>query len=271
MRDPRAPQSPPPAAHPHELLAGLVDGTLSPRELAEARAHLEVCERCRMEVEAAERARAALAGLPQLDVSWDVSRPAIEQARRRRGRRPSRLLAGVGAAVAAAVVGVFAWSALHGGGGHPAATSAEGSPSASDQRRAPVAGGSDKVPLIVTSTDFDAQSVERLAGTASRSVQRNMLGANEAPAPFTPSGVAAPAPEASTPAVRNAIRCLARAANLPPTEVPRTIIQARFDGRPALIGVYVQHKRAGQPNRVTVRVASSTGCVLLHRTSTTPG
>jgi anti-sigma factor RsiW len=52
--------------HPDELLAGYVDGTASPQDLAAAEAHLATCEECRAEVALARRARAALRQLPRL-------------------------------------------------------------------------------------------------------------------------------------------------------------------------------------------------------------
>ncbi|HXF58014.1 MAG TPA: zf-HC2 domain-containing protein, partial [Actinomycetota bacterium] len=56
-----------PPGHPEELLAGFVDGTASADERALVERHLAACERCRLEVELAARARAALAALPELE------------------------------------------------------------------------------------------------------------------------------------------------------------------------------------------------------------
>ncbi len=65
---------------PDELLAAHLDGTLSPTEREAADAHLEVCARCRGDLELAEGARAALRALPtELRPPTDIAAAVREE------------------------------------------------------------------------------------------------------------------------------------------------------------------------------------------------
>ena len=55
------------SAHPDELLAGFVDGTLPAEERASVERHLAECARCAEEVSLAAEARSALRALPLLE------------------------------------------------------------------------------------------------------------------------------------------------------------------------------------------------------------
>ena len=69
------------SAHlPDELLAAHLDGALSPTDREAADAHLDVCARCREELELAEWARAALRALPaELRPPTDIAAAVAEE------------------------------------------------------------------------------------------------------------------------------------------------------------------------------------------------
>src|SRR5437763_16956423 len=76
-----------PGAHPDELLADYVGGSLEAAQRREVERHLSSCAACREDVALAGRARAALGALSELEVPVGVTRPVVEGAR---PRRPSR-------------------------------------------------------------------------------------------------------------------------------------------------------------------------------------
>ena len=95
------------SAHLGDLLSALADGELNWAEEAEARSHLAGCAGCAAELVAVERVRAALRGLPQIDLPTLV----VERARFAT-RRPPRFAAAVAAVAAAAAAVVFAVAPL---------------------------------------------------------------------------------------------------------------------------------------------------------------
>ena len=65
---------------PDELLAAHLDGVLSPTQREAADAHLDVCARCRVELELAEGARSALRALPaELRPPTDIAAAVAEE------------------------------------------------------------------------------------------------------------------------------------------------------------------------------------------------
>ena len=90
--------------HPHEQLADLLDGTLDEASLAGVQAHLDTCEECRADVEAARRGREAARSLPVAEPPGDLHERVVAAAGGGgRGGAP-RWYRWVGAAAAAAVV-----------------------------------------------------------------------------------------------------------------------------------------------------------------------
>jgi anti-sigma factor RsiW len=88
--------------HLGDLVSALVDGELTTAETDQARAHLAECAHCRAELQATERTRALINGLPLLDPPFGV----IERSRRA-ARRPRPFAWAASAAAAAAVAGLF--------------------------------------------------------------------------------------------------------------------------------------------------------------------
>lgn len=81
------------SAHlPDELLAAHLDGVLSPTEREAADAHLDVCARCRGDLELAEGARAALRSLPaELRPPTDIAAAVTEEVAGRGGGGTARV------------------------------------------------------------------------------------------------------------------------------------------------------------------------------------
>jgi hypothetical protein len=276
---------PVPEAHPYELLADYVGGSLEAARREEVERHLVACAACREDVALSRRARAALASLPELDVPTGLTKPVAEGARHRHSRRPppggsphrssrvARVTWSVGAAAAAAVIAVFAWSAVRGGAPAEKAAAPSVGPSGSaveGLQRSP------HVTVTRQSIDYDAASIQALA---SRVAKRSPAFAPESvPAGASPSGAAqpaAPVPSQPSPATLGSagaatthlppVVCLQRALGSSSTSGLVELIRATFDGKPAYIGVYAT---SGDTNLVTVWVVSTSDCRLLNYTST---
>jgi putative zinc finger protein len=222
--------------HPDDLLAEFEDGTLADGERAVLERHLASCARCREQVELARAAKAALASAPD----------AVG------ATKPRRLAwirwAGAAAAVAAAIaVAVLVLPNI----GSPGPTRAANAPGA-------LAAGSTEASVVqpasgieTQDTDYDAQAVSQLA----RSYQGHTFGvATDLGGP-----VAAPQPGPTT-AFASASSCLGRAASRDQGELVR-LIEARYEGTPAYIGVYLSGPGAGQPaDGVRVLVVPTDSC-----------
>jgi hypothetical protein len=257
------------SAHPDEALAGLVGGTLSAAERAELQAHLDGCERCRSEVAMAESAARALGRLPELDAPWGLGRAAIEEARRGvRAPRSRRIGMVAGVAAAAILVAGLSFAVLRGpqGGSNPVAAPASSTPFASS-------GGGREAnkalapPLIRSTHNFSAKDVERLASSP-----YSMPGGTRPPlastapttAPHEPraGGATTPEPVASSQtdqdfAELDPVACIDTAAGYEISIRPVRVIDARFEEKPALIGIFLNSPGAGQrPDLVVVWVAS---------------
>jgi predicted anti-sigma-YlaC factor YlaD len=265
------------ASHPDELLAGLVDGTLTPAERAELQTHLEGCERCRAEVRQAESASRALRALPEVEPPWGLGRPAVEESRkRRRAHRFRRLAPAAGVAAAALLLVGLAFAVLRGpqnsGLGNSAAPAEAGgagrTPAASPAPEPSAAAG-----LIKReSTNFDAKGIEHLAESYSASTSLPRVPQPQVQAPSTaPGGSSAPAPSAAR-AVSLAdedavVACIDSAAGLNPSTRPARVIAAQFEAKPALIGIYLSGPGADQPADLLVVWVASRECRLLHYAS----
>jgi hypothetical protein len=267
--------------HPDELLAGLVDGTLTGPERAEVQAHLDGCERCRTDVARAESARRALRGLPEADAPWGLGRAAIEESRRGRREHRLRRLAPVAGVAAAAVLLVgLAFAVLRGpqGGGN-AASQALGGTNGSAPAATPVQGESAHL-IQRVSRNYDSAAIDHLAASYSSSqrfaptISRPASPApSEAPAgsSFAASSGPSTAPQ---PAVRvplsnedAVVSCIDSAAGLGGRTRPVRVIEARFEEKPALIGIYLSGPGADQPADLLVVWVASRQCQLLHYAS----
>src|SRR5439155_16964287 len=101
------------SAHPDELLAGFVDGTLPAEERATVERHVAECVRCADEVSLAAQARSALRALPLLKAPGLTVKDLHVVTPIAKARRWNRVAWGAGIAAAAALVVVFALTSLH--------------------------------------------------------------------------------------------------------------------------------------------------------------
>lgn len=265
MTAPSSPTSPGPPPHPEELLAGFVDGTASAGERAQVQRHLALCERCRVEVELAARARAALAALPQLDPPGLADRglealreraraqgpplpeppaapapppvalrpPLLTRRARppRTGRRPlrsARLAWGAGLAAAAALLVL----AVRLGALTPPPPPGPGGPAAPAQPTLPAS--------------YDRAALRALADT---------LASAELPSPTAQAPLAQQAEEATaearqppplSPAPAQGLECARRAVGLGPEAVPIYLEEASFEGTPAYVAAFPQQSETRQ-------------------------
>ena len=268
--------------HPDDLLAPYVDGALSTAERNAVTRHLATCDRCATEVELAGRASRALRSMPEAVAPADLGVPAIEAAERNAAERapevtPLREPASRanGLRWVAAVVGIAAVIVL-------AATTLPHIGQDSSEAALPAAAGGGAVASIapasrveIQDVDYDVDTVQALAGSFARAAAP---GVSRAPAVPGPSGV----PQAATgngPSVTQegsniqdgslsaAAACLSKAFADPQGELVR-LIDARFRGTPAYIGIYLAGPGAGQPpDSALVRIASKHGCAILHSTT----
>jgi putative zinc finger protein len=251
--------------HPEELLAGYVDGTLTDKERGVVESHLSSCPRCREESALSMRAVATLRQVEDEPVPFGVMNPVTAEIRRRMERtRPrsvsQRVVWAAGGAIAAAFIGIVAIWVLPGVGARDATTMAGGGAEAASASRAPTdttagALAPQRVLLERTSTDYDDPALAALATRTATDAR---------------SGGPAAAPQASGdgPATREATACLAKGAGIEPQDVLVRLIEARYHGEPAYVGVYLTSPAEGQPPKsVVVWVVRADTCEFLSITS----
>jgi hypothetical protein len=106
---------------------------------------------------------------------------------------------------------------------------------------------SDDVTFAVENKDYDEKELQRLVSDSSSDVASSEL-----------------APLAGAPADPAAVRCVERAVPDEATGRLIRLIQAKFEGRAAYIGLYLESPGAGQqPDLVTAWVASRDDCSFL--------
>ncbi len=259
--------------HPEELLAEFVDGALDGSALAEARAHVTACGRCRDEVQLASQAREASASLPEAAVppglldgvlaeaEKNVAAKAPQVVPMRRHRAPGvpawyRWAGVAGVAAAAVLVAVVALPNLRGRDTVIMAETGNGSaPRTATQ-------------LELQDVDYDEASVQALIAP--------LRGDEVLPtAEMGPDAAAADNTYADAGRAEEAVACLDTA--FTSLEGEKLIggerirlIQARFQGEPAYIGVYLVSPGAGEPaNRIAVWVAAVADCSILSVTQAT--
>jgi anti-sigma factor RsiW len=259
-------------SHPDALLAEYVDGALAEGERAVVERHLDACERCREEVSFARAARSALASVAEAPAPGNLGDAAIAEARRRAAGAPAAAApsgkpgwyrwAGAAAGIAAALL--LLTLVLPHIGREPAREAAGGA-------AAQGAAASPATTVEAQNVDYDLAGVEALA-TSYRGGADGTFAPNE-------RGTKAPEATGVTTAQRipfaDAVACLDRAFTPAtgsqglPGQLVR-VIQARFRGTPAILGVYLIGPGAGQPTDIVrVLVASSRGCSILTSTQAT--
>lgn len=272
----------PPPGHPEELLAGFVDGAASAEERAQVQRHLAGCQRCRLEVELAARARAALRALPQLEAPGLADRaletlrqraraqgaplpepgtvpaPAPVAARWRPGRaeprrrptrpgwrrlHPARLAWGVGVAAAAALLALVV--RLGPLTAPPAQVPAPGGPATPAQAAAP--------------TTYDRAALRALADTLAGAEGPS---ATPAEAPLAEQATVE-ARQSPPPPAPQGVECARAAAGLSPDAAAVYLEEASFEGTPAYVAAFLEPPRA--PERLLVVAVAREGCRELAR------
>jgi len=258
--------------HPDAQLAEYVDGALAEGEGAVVERHLDSCQRCREEVALAREARSSLASVVEAAAPGNLGDAAIAEARRRAAAAPAAAApsgkpgwyrwAGAAAGIAAAIL-LLTLFLPHVGTG-PAREAAGGAAARSEA--APPA-----TSVEAQNVDYDLAGVEALA-TSYR---------GGADATFGPNEKGSQVPEATgvTTAQRipfsEAVACLDRAFTPPGGQRGSNgqlvrVIQARYEGTPAILGVYLIGPGAGQPaDVIRVQVASTRNCSILTSTQAT--
>jgi hypothetical protein len=244
--------------HPEENLSGYVDGTLATDERAEVDAHLATCATCREEIELATGAVTVLRELPEVPVPFGTTRAVMAEAGKERVSRARRSWGGrtqwaAGLAAAAVLVAVVA-VALPRVGREALTESAGGAGAAASPARAPnMEAATSGAPLeLQPKADYDAVKLERLADSSA-------LRAGSDTTLFAPS-----VKDGSAAHAEGAAACLAKPGGLTGQDRLVRLIQAKFQGRPAYVGVYLESPEAGQPaDRVVIWVVARSDCSIL--------
>jgi anti-sigma factor RsiW len=241
--------------HPEDLLADYVDGSRSSEDRAVVEAHLASCPRCRDEAELARGAVSALRSLPEVAAPPGLGQAAIDEAETGRSASgavvslDSRRYRFLAVAAAAAVVAVIAFSLPSIiGRNHPAGSVDTGATAEGNQNpAAPQA--SKSLSVEIQQTDYNATSAGKLAATAAAQSRIS-----------SPS--ASYAGSSSLADTQSALSCIGDAFSGIPGS-PIRLIQARFNGRPAYVGVFTEGPAGHPADAVSVRVAAVDGCSLL--------
>ena len=231
------------SAHPEELLAGFVDDTLPAEERASVERHVAGCARCAEEIALAARARSALQALPVLEAPGLTVQDLHVVTPITKARRWDRVAWGAGIAAAAALVVVFALTALH---------PSHGTTGAADVGGKANGAGHEGIPGIVSNgMDYDAQSLSSLASSLVAGSGRMSA---QAPAP-NPGGAFIPGENAM-------LSCLQQGAGLEASAVPTYLEVASYQGTPVYIGAFVTHPPAGSgsPSHLLLVVVTQQGC-----------
>lgn len=247
--------------HPEELLAGYVDGTLSPSERGVVDAHLPGCAQCREELSLASAIVPTLASLPEVPVPLGVTGPVLAEARghaaSRAGSRFGKVQRTLGLAAAAALVLVIAVNLPNFGGNTeqqaagPAQGGAAPAPAASPMTK-------DSVGLEQRNVNYDTDSVQALAKTAADAAKETFSASDSG---ATEAALAAASDEA--------IGCLQRSgAEFSDSSRLVELIEARYRDTPAYLGVFVQSPAAGKPaDHAVVWIVARQGCSFLSAAS----
>jgi predicted anti-sigma-YlaC factor YlaD len=254
--------------HPEELLAGYVEGTLPENERALVATHLQTCETCRDEVDLATMAVAALAEIRDEPVPLGLTSAVIAESGRRMARpRPAwwrgRLQWVAGLAAAAAVIAFLAVGLPHLHGGPAVERAVKGGLATASS--VPGVGGANEalaqVPLETQRVDYG--DVAELQTLAEQSATRQGDDLQAAASPTISYDLAA---------AEAAMSCVTKAAGegLTSNDTLARLIRAKFEGKPAYLGVYLERPGAKlPPDQVVIWVASSKECRLLSFASKT--
>ena len=229
--------------HPYEQLADLVDGTLDEDDLAGVHAHLETCASCRADLAHATAGREAARSLPQVAPPADLHGNVIVAAGGR-GHGAPAWYRWAGAAAAAAVVVAIAIALPNVGDNNKRA--AGDSAGGMEAVSAPATDAGTQGQPEIVDKNYDASDLERLARDTGSETRAQ-----------------GPEPQATT-LDSSAARCVREAFDEQPAGRLARLIQARFEGRPAYIAVYLEGPGAGEPaDTAVVWAAAKDDCTIL--------
>jgi hypothetical protein len=229
--------------HPYEQLADLVDGTLDEGDLAGVQAHLDTCASCREDLAHATAGREAARSLPQVAAPADLHGNVIVTAGGR-GHGTPAWYRWAGVAAAAAVVVAIAIALPNVGDGNKRA--AEDTAGGMEAVSAPATDAGTQGQLEIVDKDYDANDLKRLARDIGSETRAE-----------------GPEPQATT-LDSSAAQCVRQAFDEQPVGRLARLIQARFDGRPAYIAVYLEGPGAGEPaDTAVVWAAAKDDCTIL--------
>jgi putative zinc finger protein len=229
--------------HPYEQLADLVDGTLDEDDLAGVQAHLDTCDACREDLARANAGREAARTFPQVAPPADLHRRVILAAGGRGHVTPTWYRwAGVAAAAAVVVAIAIALPNVGGGSEEDRAGGIAASVEAGAEAQDAAAGRQ----VEKLDENYDAKQLERLARDTSSAMEA------QHPAPQT------------TALDTGAGQCVSQAFEGQPVGELARLIEAKFEGRPAYIAVYLEGPGAGEPpDTAVVWVAAKDDCTVL--------
>ena len=252
-------------SHPEDLLADYVDGTLDERSRAAVDAHLPGCARCSAEVRQAGAARAALSELEDVPVPFGVTGPVLAEAGRRFERRPGVVLGrfqwAAGLAAAAAVVVVVALNV----GGEDARNAAAPERTAAAAGGTGAAGAEAAAPGVIlfaglerqTGVNYDDAGIDAVASEAAGAV----LAAEDAHGTQTAFASTVPDSMERTSLAKD---CIDQSGVRGSNDVLIRLIEARFEGTPAFIGVFSEGQT---PDHIVVFVVAKDDCRILSTAS----
>jgi Putative zinc-finger len=255
--------------HPDDLLADYVDGTLAERERAAVDAHLTGCARCNAEVRQAEAARAALSELEDVPVPFGVTGPVLAEAGRQFDRRPGvvwgRFQWAAGLAAAAALILVVALNL----GGEDAQNTAAPERATATARGTGAAAPQAATPGVIPFAGLERQSDVNYDEAGIHAVANDAAGAVLA-AEDAGGGQAASASTVADSKQRTSLArdCIDQSGVRGPNDVLIRLIEARFEGTPAFIGVFAEGPGAGQAaDHIVVFVVAKNDCRILSTAS----
>ena len=249
------------AQHPEEVLAAYVSGEASDDERATMQTLLSACSECRMEVDMAVQARAALQSLPELESPAlrveGIARPAAATTPERdAAARPGildrirewgweRIAWGAGLVAAGSLVALFLLVQVGGG------------PLQEQAARAPQGGAAPDRTFTESSDgpNYTPASLDALARRLVASQGTMLTTPQTRPAPATAPKERA---QSTAGAVDRARDCLRRGGGLPQRARPVHVEEASFRGTPAFVGAFESGAQGGRQYLLVLAVDSRT-------------
>jgi anti-sigma factor RsiW len=254
--------APDPAAADHpadDVLAGFVDGTVSPDEAREVELHLAACDACSADVAAAREAHEALRAMPEVESPWaggadqlvaaaTAPAPAISIRERRGAGVRWRGTAAAALAAAAVVTGVVVLLA-HGG--------STKSPQLSAAAPALPSGGT---PTVTQQSLYDLTRSLAASSGAYGAAQEATPAAAKTGAPIRQGPGSAPPQSLLASDAVGGIPCARRASAQPVSALAIYARTAEFDGKPVWVIGFVSAASPGQAAHVEVVAVTTSNC-----------